>query len=107
MPVQTLVQAGEVDRWEHAIYAFLAEKERRSGSSRTVGAYSRMLLHFFGSLGKTPDVVSSQDVFAYAHSVGATGRKPSSVTVAARIACLSSFYKFLIRMGMVTANPCD
>ena len=35
------------------------------------------------------------------------GRKPSSVTVAARIACLSSFYRFLIRMGLVTANPCD
>jgi site-specific recombinase XerD len=107
MPTQTLVPGGEVDRWEQAIYAFLAEKERRSGSGRTVQAYSRMLLHFFGSLGKTPDVVASQEVFAYAHSVGASGKKPSSVTVAARIACLSSFYKFLIRMGLVTANPCD
>jgi site-specific recombinase XerD len=107
MPTQTLVTAGEVDRWEQAIYAFLAEKERRSGSGRTVQACSRMLLHFFGGLGKTPDVVTSQDVFAYAHSVGASGRKPSSVTVAARIACLSSFYRFLIRMAMVAANPCD
>jgi site-specific recombinase XerD len=107
MTTQTLVPGGELDRWEQAIYAFLAEKERRSGSGRTVQAYSRMLFHFFGSLGKTPDLVSSQEVFAYAHSIGGSGRKPSSVTVGARIACLSSFYKFLIRMGLVAANPCD
>jgi site-specific recombinase XerD len=107
MTTRSLVLGGEVNRWEQAIYAFLAEKERRSGSTRTVQAYSRMLYHFFGALGKTPDEVSSQEVFAYAHSVGLSGRKPSSVTVAARIACLSSFYRFLIRMEMVTANPCD
>ena len=107
MTTRTLVLGGEVDRWEQAIYAFLAEKERRSGSSRTVQAYSRMLYHFFGALGKTPDSVTSQEVFVYAHSIGLSGKKPSSVTVAARIACLSSFYRFLIRMEMVTANPCD
>jgi site-specific recombinase XerD len=107
MPTRTLVIGGEVDQWEQAIYAFLAEKERRSGSGRTVQAYSRMLLRFFGTVGRTSDEVSSQEVFAYAHSVGLSGKKPSSVTVGARIACLSSFYRFLIRMEMVTANPCD
>jgi site-specific recombinase XerD len=107
MTNQSLVLGGEVDRWEQAIYAFLAEKERRSGSGRTVQTYSRMLLRFFGALDKTPEAVLSQEVFAYAHSVGLSGKKPSSVTVAARIACLSSFYRFLIRMEMVTANPCD
>jgi hypothetical protein len=30
------------------MYAFLAEKYRRSGSDRTVTAYSRMLQQFFG-----------------------------------------------------------
>jgi site-specific recombinase XerD len=107
MTTQTLASGRHINRWEQAIYAFLAEKERRSGSSRTVQAYSRMLFHFFGSLGKTPDQVSSQDVFAYAHSVGLSGHKPSSVTVGARMACLSSFYRFLIRMGLMAANPCD
>src|SRR5918996_2825447 len=107
MTNQPLVLGGEVDRWEQVIYAFLAEKGRRSDSGRTVQAYSRMLLRFFGALGKTPDTISSQEVFAYAHSIGASGRKPSSVTVAALMACLSSFYRFLIRMEMVTANPCD
>lgn len=93
--------------WERALYAFLAEKQRRSGSMRTVQSYSRMLQDFFGRLGKPPDAVTSQDVFAYAHGVGLSGREPSSVTVGARAACVSSFYRFLIRMGAATANPCD
>ena len=107
MTNQTLMQDGEATGWEQTIYAFLAEKERRSGSMRTVQAYSRMLFHFFGAVGKTPDEVSSPDVFIYAHSIGLSGKKPSSVTIAARIACLSSFYRFLIRMSLVTDNPCD
>ena len=93
--------------WERALYAFLAEKERRSGSRRTVESYSRMLQDFFGRLGKTPDAVTSQDVFVYAHGIGRSGREPSSVTVAARAACVSSFYRFLMRMGSASANPCD
>ncbi|MCH6587602.1 MAG: hypothetical protein IH805_04720 [Proteobacteria bacterium] len=57
--------------------------------------------------GKTPEQVTSPEVFSYAHSIGLSGRKPSSVTIAARIACLSSFYRFLIRMSLVVSNPCD
>ena len=45
--------------WERSLYAFLAEKERRSGSRRTVEGYSRMLQHFFGTVGKPPDRVTS------------------------------------------------
>jgi hypothetical protein len=41
--------------WERNLYAFLTEKERRSGSRRTVECYSRMLQHFFAGLGKPPD----------------------------------------------------
>ena len=40
--------------WERALYAFLAEKERRSGSRRTVEGYSRMLQHFFGRSANRP-----------------------------------------------------
>ena len=93
--------------WERALYAFLAEKERRSGSRRTVESYSRMLQDFFGRSGKPPDQVRSAEVLAWAHGVGLSGREPSAVTVGARIACLSSFYRFLIRMGAATGNPCD
>src|SRR3954464_1737146 len=94
----------ETSQWDEAFYAFLAEKERRSGSLRTVQSYSRMLQHFFASVAKRPDQVDAQDVFGWAHGVGVSGRHPSSVTVGARIACLSSFYRFLIRMGLLAAN---
>ncbi len=93
--------------WEQAFYAFLAEKERRSGSRRTVDAYSRTLQRFFGTLGKPPDQITSQNVFAFAHGRGPSGREPALVTIGARLACVSSFYRFLIRMKIVSSNPCD
>jgi len=97
----------DAEGWERALYAFLAEKERRSGSRRTVEGYSRMLQHFFGAVALPPDRVTGQDVFSWAYGTGLSGRPPSQVTIGARIACLSSFYRFLIRMGAVRANPCD
>jgi site-specific recombinase XerD len=93
--------------WERALAAFLAEKERRSGSRRTVEGYLRMLRHCFAAVGKPPDRVTAQDVFAWAYGRGPSGREPSAVTVGARLACLSSFYRFLIRMGVLRWNPCD
>src|SRR5437867_4294516 len=107
MVAQRVLTAPDVSAssWERALYAFLAEKERRSGSRRTVEGYSRMLRHFFSSAGATPDRVTSQDVFGWAYGVGLSGREPSPVTIGARVACLSSFYRFLIRMGAVASNP--
>ena len=102
MTNQTLMQDGKATGWEQTIYAFLAEKERRSGSTRTVQAYSRMLFHFFGSLGKTPDEVTSPEVFSYAHSIGLSDRKPSSVTIAALPVVTKSFTmvrKLVVRVG--------
>src|SRR5665213_413735 len=93
--------------WDHATYAFLAEKERRSGSMRTVQSYERMLRHGFTTFGTTPELVSSPAVFSWAYSPDLSGKRPGSITIAARIACLSSYYRFLIRMGLVVGNPCD
>jgi site-specific recombinase XerD len=93
--------------WQRSLYAFLAEKEQRSGSRRTVESYSRMLQDFFGRVGKQPDQVTSQEVFVYSHGPGISGKQPSAITIGARIACLSSFYHFLIRMDIVQSNPCD
>src|SRR5665811_349 len=93
--------------WERSLMAFLVEKERRSGSLRTVEGYSRMLQDFFGRLSKTPDEVTAQDVFIWAHGKGLSGKDPSPVTIGARMACLSSFFRFLIRMDIVQRNPCD
>lgn len=68
-----------------------ADRLRVFGGERTplrpdaqVQVYSRMLFQFFDALGKTPDEVSSPDVFSYAHSIGLSARKPSSVTIATR-----------------------
>ena len=96
-----------VSAWDRALYAFLAEKERRSGSQRTVQSYSRMLRDFFECAGKAPDQITSPDVFTWAHGVGLSGREPSAVTINARIGCASSFFRFAIRMGMLEVNPCD
>ena len=106
---QTLptVFSGSNTGWQGSLYAFLAEKQRRSGSNRTPDSYYRTLRHFFGSLQKAPDQVSAQDVFSFAHGVGLSGREPSPVTVGARLSCISSFFKFLIRMDVLNANPCD
>jgi hypothetical protein len=57
MTTRLLTAPIDASAWERALYAFLAEKERRSGSRRTVESYSRMLQHFFGRIGKTPDNV--------------------------------------------------
>ena len=97
--------SGDPSAWDQALYAFLVEKGNRSGSHRTVESYSRMLWPFFAA--RTPDRVKPPDVLAYAHGIGLSGRTPSSATIGARIACLSSFYRFLIRMSLMTANPCD
>jgi len=82
--------------WTQTVLAFLAEKERRSGSRRTVEGYARMLWPFLNSVG-SPDRVAPAHVLAWAHGIGLSGREPSSANVAARIACLSSYFRFLIR----------
>jgi hypothetical protein len=69
--------------WSQALYAFLAEKEQRSGSRRTVESYSRMLQDFFGRVGKTPDLVTSSEVLAYAHGIGKSVRQPPAITIGA------------------------
>jgi hypothetical protein len=51
--------------WERALCAFLVEKQRRSGSLRTVQGYSSMLQDFFGRVPKPPDKVTVQEVFPW------------------------------------------
>jgi site-specific recombinase XerD len=70
-------------------------------------SYERMLRHGFETFRTTPEHVSRPDVFSWAYGNGKSGTRPSSVTIGARIACLSSYYRFLIRMGLVVSNPCD
>ena len=80
--------------WERTLYAFLAEKERRSGSLRTVQSYPRMLHHFFDSAGKAPDGVTSQDVSpgptALASQEGSRARSRSAPVLLASAASIDS-----------------
>src|ERR1035437_8242025 len=99
--------SGDPSAWDQALYAFLVEKGNRSGSRRTVESYSRMLWPFLRERGLTPDRVKPGDVLAWVHGIGRSRRTPSGTTVGARIACLSSYYRFLIRMGLAASNPCD
>jgi site-specific recombinase XerD len=96
----------DMSGWRQTVLAFLAEKERRSGSRRTVEGYARMLWPFLGGF-RSPAEVTPAHVLAWAHGIGLSGREPSSATVGARIACISSYYRFVIRMQVTTANPCD
>ena len=47
----------DVPAWAQTVQAFLAEKERRSGTRRTVEGYSRMLWPFLDRVG-SPDRVT-------------------------------------------------
>jgi hypothetical protein len=58
--------------WTQSVQAFLAEKERRSGSRRTVETYARMLWPFLGAVG-SPQFVTPAHALAWAHGVGASG----------------------------------
>lgn len=66
-----------------------------------------MLHDFFGRAGKTPDLVGTQDVSPGLTVSASSGKQPGSVTIGARLECLSSFYRFLIRMKVVASNPCE
>ena len=79
-------QTGFASAWERAFYAFLAEKERRSRAKRTVDAYSGTLRRFFGTLGKPPDQVSSQEVFVFADGRCLSGRERWAVDAQRRSA---------------------
>jgi len=83
--------------WQQSVLAFLAEKERRSGSRRTVEGYARTLWPFLTRVG-SPALVTPGHVLAWAYGIGLSGREPSSATIGARIACLSSYFRFLIRI---------
>lgn len=97
--------SGDPSAWDQTLYAFLVEKGNRSGSRRTVESYSRLLWPFF--VDRSPDQVTAADVLSFAYGIGASSRPPSANTIGARIACLSSFYRFCIRMGLLASNPCD
>jgi integrase/recombinase XerC len=102
-----LAEPLDPSKWESAMQAFLAEKFRRTGSMRTAQSYSRILNAFFGQLHKTPDQVVTSEAMSFCFGRGVSGKEPAALTVGSRIAAISSFYRFLIRMDLLTSNPCE
>ena len=65
-----------------------------------------MLWRFFEHT--TPDQVTPAVVLAYAHGIGLSGKPPSPVTIAARIACLQQLLPASSSgWAWSTSNPCD
>ena len=54
--------------WQQTVFAFLAEKERRSGSRRTVEGYARLLWQFLLRVG-SPELVTPAHVLAWAYGI--------------------------------------
>jgi len=104
--VQQPVVAQPVE-WGEVLQAFLTAKLNRSGSQATVREYRRIVAEFFGPLGKHPPAITSAEVEAYVNGVGASGKQPSAATRSLRLSALSSFYRYLLARGLVSANPCD
>jgi site-specific recombinase XerD len=102
-----LPQTTDPSPWESALYAFLAEKHRRAGSMRTVQSYSRILRYSFVRTQKAPDQVTSADVMGFCFGKGLSGREPAAIRIGSRIATISSFYSFLIRIQVLSSNRCD
>ncbi len=90
--------------WETAIAAFLATK-----TPHTRRAYRLALRDFYGLTRRTPDDVCAADVAAYRVDLERRGNGPA--TVAARMAAVSAFYRFLTRpidargRAAVASNP--
>jgi integrase len=95
------------DPWSETLYEFLVLKGNRSGSRRTVQSYGALLWPLFTGLGKTPAELTLDDAIAWAYRIGASGRAPSRTTIAARLACLSSYLHFLVRTRRITVNVCE
>lgn len=99
---------------EEAIRAFVNFLTvERNASRETVRNYRSDLhqLTFFlwgtanGPRAIEPDRVTAEEIRSYLHWLDRKGEKASSL--ARKLACLKSFYRFLVREGMAQENPAE
>lgn len=83
----------------------------RNASPETIRNYRSDLLQFKGFLRRRDisrtrvDKITSDDVRAHLHSLDQQGEKASSL--ARKLACLRSFFRFLVREGSLRENPTE
>ncbi|UVT15949.1 MAG: tyrosine recombinase XerC [Nitrospira sp.] len=99
---------------EDTIRAFIKYLHvERNASDETIRNYRsdlQQLARFLRRTEEDPiripvDAVTSDDVRAYLHSLDRQGEKASSL--ARKLACLRSFFRFLVREGVVRTNPAE
>lgn len=99
---------------ENAIRAFVRFLAvERNASRETIRNYQsdlRQVALFLQKTGKAPrtiraDQVTTEDVRSYLHWLDRKGEKASSL--ARKLACLRSFYRFLVREGASEDNPAE
>lgn len=97
---------------DDAIKTFLMYLQvERNASPETIRNYRSDLLQFKGFLRRRDisrtrvDKITSDDVRAHLHSLDQQGEKASSL--ARKLACLRSFFRFLVREGSLRENPTE
>jgi site-specific recombinase XerD len=96
------------DAWRNALRAFDRELQRRGAAERTRRAYGVDLaqLALWSTVGGVePDRVDYPVLRRYAAQLAHRGAGPR--TVARKLAAIRSFYKSMVELGEMTANPAD
>src|SRR3954447_13339637 len=96
------------DAWRNALRAFDRELQRRGAAERTRRAYGvdlAQLALWSTAGGVEPDAVDYPVLRPYAAQLAHRGAGPR--TVARKLAAIRSFYKSMVELGEMTANPAD
>jgi site-specific recombinase XerD len=96
------------DGWRTALRAFDRELQRRGAAERTRRAYGvdlAQLALWSTASGVEPDAVDYPVLRRYAAQLAHRGAGPR--TVARKLAAIRSFYKSMVELGEMTANPAD
>ncbi|MCG3176232.1 MAG: Tyrosine recombinase XerC [Candidatus Omnitrophica bacterium] len=78
-------------------------KVEKNYSAHTCSAYEQDLRHFHGALRTAPAAVSTDQLRGYLAQLKNAGL--SKRTMARRMACLRTFYRYLVREELVDKNP--
>ena len=100
--------SGATEPWRAALRTFDRELQRRGAAERTRRAYGvdlAQLALWSSANGVEPDTVDYPVLRRYAGELAGRGAGPR--TVARKLEAIRSFYKSMVELGEMTANPAD
>ena len=100
--------SGATETWRAALRSFDRELQRRGAAERTRRAYGvdlAQLALWCSASGVEPDAVDYPVLRRYAAQLAGRGAGPR--TVARKLAAIRSFYKSMVELGEMRANPAD